>query len=344
MDNFLNNQHGGNIVAFAKQVGCSPSEVIDLSSNINFVKPQIHFDFNRLDITAYPNYEELEELIAKHYSVKREHLELFNGATVAIYALLNHLKPKSASLYAPLYLEYEKALKLQNTSITYINRFKDITQEPEIDSLIIFVNPSTPDGRYYQLNQLMKMWIEKNCTIIIDESFLDFTPYKSLAYYLKQYNKLYILKSMTKFYAAAGMRIGALLSTKENIKKIKNSEPLWKISQFDSQYLQEALKAKNFKEISQLKNAKAKRLLLEILNQFTWVDKIYPSDANFILCRLKEHNAPLLQKRLMHHKILIRNSENFQFLDKKHIRVAVKSMKKLESLKIALQDISCLNK
>jgi threonine-phosphate decarboxylase len=39
---------------------------------------------------------------------------------------------------------------------------------------VIFVNPSTPDGKYYELEELMKTWIKKSCTILIDESFLDF--------------------------------------------------------------------------------------------------------------------------------------------------------------------------
>ena len=50
-------EHGGQIEKFAMELGCDVSEVIDLSSNINFVKPQINIDFNSLDISSYPVYD-----------------------------------------------------------------------------------------------------------------------------------------------------------------------------------------------------------------------------------------------------------------------------------------------
>jgi len=54
-------EHGGDIKAFAKAYGCKADEVIDLSSNINFVRPNINIDFNSLEIASYPNYDTLYE-------------------------------------------------------------------------------------------------------------------------------------------------------------------------------------------------------------------------------------------------------------------------------------------
>ncbi|HQL11367.1 MAG TPA: hypothetical protein PLR62_03180, partial [Candidatus Woesebacteria bacterium] len=48
-----------------------------------------------------------------------------------------------------------------------------IDVEIKKNSLVIFVNPSTPDGKYYELEELMKKWMENSCTILIDESFFD---------------------------------------------------------------------------------------------------------------------------------------------------------------------------
>ncbi len=84
--------------------------------------------------------------------------------------------------------------------------------------MVVFVNPSTPDGKYYDIKNLMQKWIKKRCTVLIDESFLEFTKNKSDLKYLKEYKNLYILKSMTKFYSCAGVRVATLISTKENIK------------------------------------------------------------------------------------------------------------------------------
>jgi len=333
-------QHGGDIYRFAKACGCEVSEVIDLSSNINVIQPNITIDFNTLDIAPYPNYEQLEEAIANRYAIEPTMLELFNGATSAIYSLFRSLKTRAVTLYAPLYGEYSKASKLYGYNIHLINRFEPIDQEVKEGSLVIFVNPSTPDGQYHNIDRLMQAWIKKSCTILVDESFLDFTPYPSATPYLKTYDKLYILKSMTKFYSAAGMRIGALISNTTNIQQIKAQEPLWKISQFDSHYLQAALRDPLFAKTTQSITQANRAFLIQTLEQCPYVAKVYPSTANYLLVKLQGITAPTLQQHLIPHKIMIRNCANFDFLDEQFVRIAVKEITLLKKLEHALCEIS----
>ena len=251
-------EHGGQIEKFAFDLGCSVAEIIDLSSNINFVKPQINIDFNTLDISSYPTYDKLYEKIALNYGVETSQIELFNGGSSAIFTLFKHLSLQTCTIYSPAYLEYKKASLNFGYELNTINRFENINENVKENSLVIFVNPSTPDGKYYDLEELMTTWIEKSCTILIDESFLDFCDKPSAIKYLETYDKLYILKSMTKFYSSAGIRVGTIVSTKENIQKLKRFEPMWKLSQFDSNYLQAALDDKLFKNISKAINIKNK--------------------------------------------------------------------------------------
>ncbi len=331
-----NYKHGGNITAFANEIGCDVSEVIDLSSNINFIKPHINVDFNSLEIAPYPNYDKLENAIAELYHVQKEEVELFNGATTAIYSLFRELNLNHATLYAPCYLEYKKAAHAHNYSIEFINRFEDIEQEVKENSLVIFVNPSTPDGKFYDIEELMKKWIEKRCTLLIDESFLDFTPFESAIKYLKSYDKLYILKSMTKFYSSAGIRVGALLSNAKNIKAIKAKEPLWKISEFDSHYLQSALKDNSFIKKAREANEAHRKILESLLKSSPLVEKVYPSRANYLLIKLKNIDATELQKRLLPYKIMIRDCHNFDGLNNHYVRIAVKDNYAIKRLKEAL--------
>jgi len=333
-------QHGGDIKAFAKDIGCSVDEVIDLSSNINFIKPSLDVDFNIIDISAYPNYDELYRLIAQKYHISIDEIELYNGATTAIYSLFNSLNIKEVSLYAPLYLEYERVCEIYGCDIEYINRFDDIDKSIKESSLVVFVNPSTPDGRYYYLDKYISKWIDRGATILIDESFLDFTPYSSAIEYLPRYDKLYILKSFTKFYSSAGIRIGAIISQKENIINISIKEPIWKISQFDNLYLQSALRDENFRDRAISANTLAKEYLYEILSKILYIDEVYPSSANYILVKLKGIDAPTLQNRLKPYKILIRDCSNFTTLDNRYIRLAIKDIDSIDRLKEALCMIS----
>jgi len=331
----LNFSHGGDIFKFSKEIGCDISEVIDLSSNINFLKPKIDIDFNSIDVSYYPNYKDLENSIAKFYGVDIDEIELFNGATVAIYSLFRFLNLKRVYLYSPIYLEYKRCAILNSLNLNLINRFENLYRDIEKDSFVVFTNPSTPDGKYYSLDRLIEIWIEKEATIIIDESFLDFTEFKSAVKFL-DYKRLYIIKSMTKFFSSAGVRVGAIISNGKNISNLKRFEPIWKISQFDLKYIKNAILDGEFirdsKEINRLNRLK----LEETLREFSFIDKIYKSDVNFLLIRLRGITAKELQDKLKRSKIMVRDCSNFDFLDSSYIRVAIKSKEYIEILKEAL--------
>jgi len=332
-------EHGGQIELFAKELNCKTDEIIDLSSNINFIKPEVNIDFNNLDISPYPIYDKLYEKIAKNYKIKSSQMELFNGGSSAIFALFKHLNLKHCTIYSPAYLEYKKACVNFGYELRTINRFENMNLPVKEKSLVIFVNPSTPDGTYYDFDNLMEYWIERNCTILIDESFLDFCDGSSAIKYLEKYDKLYILKSMTKFYSSAGIRVGCIVSDEKNIDSLKRFEPMWKLSTFDSNYLQAALEDKNFKRISKAINAKNKLELENILKNSDLIELIYQSNANYILAKLKTINARQFQEKLKPYKIMIRNCQNFDFLDESYVRIAIKSSNHLSTLKKALEEI-----
>ena len=331
-------EHGGQIEKFALELGCEVDEILDLSSNINFIKPKINIDFNTLDISSYPTYDKLYEKIALNYEVQKDEIELFNGGSSAIFTLFRNLALKNCTIYSPAYLEYKKASLNFGYELDLINRFEEKTAVIKPNSLVIFVNPSTPDGNYYELEELMQNWIKNSCTILIDESFLDFCDKPSAIKYLKTYDKLYILKSMTKFYSSAGIRVGTIVSRKENIAKLKEFEPMWKLSHFDSIYLQEALNDKEFKAISKEINIKNRAELEEILKSSSLVERIYESSANYLLVKLKNINASKFQELLKPYKIMVRDCSNFDFLDDSFVRVAVKSSSANEILKEALKN------
>ena len=332
-------EHGGQIELFAKELNCKVEDVIDLSSNINFIKPDVHIDFNNLDISSYPIYDKLYEKIANIYKISSSQLELFNGGSSAIFALFKHLNLKHCTIYSPAYLEYKKACVNFGYELRTINRFENMNLPVKEKSFVIFVNPSTPDGTYYDIERLMDYWIEQNCTILIDESFLDFCDGSSAIKYLEKYDKLYILKSMTKFYSSAGIRVGTIVSSEKNIDSLKRFEPMWKLSTFDSNYLQASLDDKNFKRISKAINVKNRVELEKILENSSIVESIYQSSANYVLVKLKNIKAKQLQEKLKPFKIMIRNCENFDFLDDTYVRIAVKSSSNIEVFKKALEKI-----
>ena len=322
--------HGGDVKAFKKKYKLK--RVIDLSSNINFVKPKIKVDFNSLEISAYPSYEKFYKSVAKYFDVKKSQIELYNGASSAIFRFFEVLKPTCCTIYSPAYLEYKRVVEILNIKTKLINRFDNLYEKPKKNSLVVFVNPSTPDGKYYNLKKLFKIWKKSNATVLVDESFLEFCNKKSCTSMLKKYKKLYILKSMTKFHASAGIRVGVVVSHKKNIDKLKQKEPLWKLSQFDVAYLDSALKDKKFAKKSIKKTKKNRKFLEKILKKTGSFEKIYKSDANFVLAKLKKQSAYEFQKEVAKKGIMVRDCSNFDFLDERFVRIAVKSKKKMKKL------------
>ena len=266
-------------------------------------------------------------------------MELFNGGSSAIFSLIRFFDPPTCTIYSPAYLEYKKASLLYGKKVILIDRFESMDTEVEENSLVVFVNPSTPDGRYYAIGELMERWIARDCTILIDESFLEFCGGESATRYLQTYDKLYVLKSQTKFYGCAGVRVGIVLSNASNIASLKEKEPLWKISALDGHFLITALADEPFRVLSHALNSEAKTYLKTILDHSPLFEKVFESDANFFLVRLAHMSAKEFQEKLVPYKIMVRDCSNFDFLDERIVRIAVKDLGAMKRFEIAVAEI-----
>ncbi|MGM0623272.1 MAG: aminotransferase class I/II-fold pyridoxal phosphate-dependent enzyme, partial [Campylobacterota bacterium] len=205
------------------------------------------------------------------------------------------------------------------------------------NSLVVFVNPATPDGVYYKMRPLLQRWQESNATVIVDESFLEFCNKQSTIKYLKKIKNLYILKSLTKFYACAGVRVGVVLSRGKNIKALMQKQPPWQVGAYDSAYIIKALSDKKFAQKSDRKNKKAKKRLHKTLQHSKHIATIYPSVANFFLVKLATLDAKSFTAKLAKHNIMVRNCENFDGLDASYVRIAIKDKAATKALQRALR-------
>lgn len=324
-------KHGAGIYKIASTLGCAPEEIVDFSSNINTLFSPQPIEFPHAEIVRYgdSDYTSLKGAIAYRYEIKSKQMALYNGASSAIFELISQLKTKDVTLYAPLYGEYEQACRVAKKKIYKINRFKELDKKPPKNSIVVFVNPSTPDAKYYDLQKLFGMWKRRNCTLIVDESFLEFENLPSLRQEINSYKKLYIIQSFSKFYACAGVRIGAVFSHKKNIKKLH--KPLWNLSSFDAEFLRVRLLDDSFVKASRAFHQERKEELLRVLKESTLFSKIYESDANFFLTKAKKPKR--LFRHLLAHKILVRKCGSFDFLSDNYLRFALKEKAAIERLK-----------
>jgi threonine-phosphate decarboxylase len=203
---------------------------------------------------------------------------------------------------------------------------------------VIFVNPATPDGTLYDLPDLFALWTAADCHIIIDESFLDFCTAESAMAHLAHYEKMTIIKSLSKFYGCAGIRVGFIAAHADFIQQLKQLEPAWKLSSLDMAYTQLALANTDFIAQTRQQTDSNRELLRQVLQDSGLFAEIYLSSANFLLVRLHDGNDGYqLQAQLAPARILIRVCENFIGLDKRYVRFAVKEPSAIEQLATGLQ-------
>jgi threonine-phosphate decarboxylase len=318
-------KHGANIYKYAKKLGCKSDEIFDFSSNINSYHPPLDIKPTNSMIVKYADtsYNSIKKSIKNRYKVKKSQIALYNGATVGIFELFKVLNQKRVYLYAPIYSEYEKAAKMVGKKIIKINRFTQLNKKIKKDSIVVFVNPTTPDGKYYNLKKLFKVWMKKKCTIVLDESFLEFEGLKSFRDKISSYKKLYIVHSFSKFNSCAGVRVGAIFSDKKNIKNLKI--PIWNLSSFDVEFLKQRLDDDTFMIKTKKLHKKNKKELYKILKESKLFDKVYKSKSNFFLTRSKK--AKKVFKHLLKYKILVRDCKSFDFLNGHFLRFGVKNPK-----------------
>jgi len=259
--------------------------MLDFSNDINFLQANVNIDFNNLNLSQKVQSEKLLYLLAKKYNIKPEQIETFNGYSSAIYSILKFLKLKRCFIYSPIHEEYKNACENLSYDLRVINRFENLFLPIKDESVVVFMNPSFLDGTYYDLDELVKYWILKEASIIIDETFLDFCNKESALKYLESYNKVYILKAMNRYFGNKSLNISTIFSSLSNIKELKAYEPSNKLSVFDVKYLEESLLDTKFKSVTNAVMIKNRFAIEEVLNKCEYIEFLFQSSSNSLLIK-----------------------------------------------------------
>ena len=343
--------HGGKI-----PVKNSDHNIIDFSSNItplgipNFVKLIIKKNLDKVQFYPDPKSENVISSLEKYTHLSKSNIVVGNGAIEILYNFCFAFLSKTTKvlIHVPTFQEYETAVKLSNCKISY---FKSLNLSTNIDSFIsqipkngcIFLcNPNNPTGKLLSKKELLSIIIvaKKLKTIVfIDECFIELVPKsnESLMSYVKKYDNLFILRSLTKSFGLPGLRIGYACGSKEIIKILQKIKIPWSVNSLAQDAANAVIKNISHIKKSNLIIQKELKYLednISILNGFECIS----SSTNFILIKTK-NDSTKLQTKLLKNKILIRDCKNFRGLDNHYIRIAVKSHKDNVKLVKALEKI-----
>lgn len=291
---------------------------------------------------GYPSGMRVNSLLAsKNFDVRQEYIVVGNGAAELIKILMENWTGRLGNI-VPTFEEYPNRLDVDKV-IQYIPQTKDFKysaddlitfyDDKNIDTLLL-INPDNPSGNYIPFPDLLRLvgWTKnKGIRFIVDESFVDFASvvgqYSLLDNtILSENNHLVIVKSISKSYGVPGFRLGVLASGDANlIATIKKQVAIWNINSFGEFYMQ--IYEKYHKDyIRACEQFKEERFLFyNELKRIPYLE-VYPSQANYFLCRLKTRfTSHELALKLLKHNILIKDCGSKKaFNSGNYIRIAIR--------------------
>lgn len=332
------NKHGG-------YYGENP-EMLDFSVNINPLGiPQRIKEKLIAGIDGLVNYPEISgkstiEKLATDIGVSPENIILGNGAIELIYLFARSHEPAKALIIQPTFNEYERALKLYGWEVEHfiLEEKSDFTIDPTkllkaIETIkpqaIICCNPNNPTGCGYS-REFMTGLVEKSSkqTLwFLDESFMGFTEEEDGLHLIKNpEHPVFLLRSLTKFYALPGLRIGYGVGTESIIKSMEAYKEPWTINALG---LIAAGAVYDEKEYEKKTRDYIARERQRVYNELKKTDTlmVFKSGTDFHLCRLIKGKVKDLQSYLEGHGMNIRTCEDFKGLDESYFRIAIKKEK-----------------
>lgn len=332
--------HGGDLATLADRLGCSPSDITDFSANLNPLGPPLVARAAAAraldDMAAYPDplCRDLTRALASYHEITEDKIVCGNGSTELFMAVCRAISPNRMVIPSPAYVGYReiaaslslKTVKPELSSNFTIN-WKALESLIEEGDVVMLGHPNNPTGTLLDPEQLRAFCSKHTRShFIVDESFLRFVPDEmDMTLVGRRPGNVTVIRSMTKFYAMAGLRLGYACGNPDLIGLTREALPSWSVNTV-AQYVGTAvLNDAEFDRDTKMKTLEWRKELADNIEKLGV--SVLPSACNFLLCRLgKEHmNARLLSERLLEHKLAIRVCDNFDGLDKGWFRIAVRT-------------------
>jgi precorrin-6x reductase len=335
----MRNAHGGNLKALSVMSGISENSIIDFSANINPLGPIPEFTKVVNESAAAsihypdPDYTELVNAISRFGTWKRSDITVGNGASELIYACTKLNKCTRALIPIPSYSDYALSASKAGLPVHYYfckeeYNFTidthDLSSHIRPGDLIVIGRPNNPSGSVIAAEPLLYL-INRHPSsfFIIDESFIEFTEYVSIAINLPE--NAIMIRSMTKFYAIPGLRLGYAISNGQLAESMKSCLIPWGLNTIAVAVGVASLNNLEYQQFSRLKNNQLRNTFYKKLSLLNNI-KVFPSACNFFLIKLKNSiKGSNIFNMLLKQNFAIRQCSNFTGLDDSYIRIAVRN-------------------
>jgi histidinol-phosphate aminotransferase len=351
-------QHGGIDYDELEMLGIAPQGILDFSANLNPFGPppkvmQAIYDISHSNLTKaishYPDSEarSLRHSLADRLRISSQNIIVTSGSTelIRLAALAYFGKGDKVLIIEPTYCEYELACRIAGASVIKQQLSTSNAFLPNIDETIdlikqyhpkgIFVcNPNNPTGRYLSRADFeMILDAGKDSLVVLDEAYVSFvdSPWSSLD--MVEGTNLLILRSMTKDYALAGLRLGYGVARQEIITTLRHVCPPWNVNALAQKAGIIAVVEEAYLERCQSELIEAKNYLMVGLSPLGLPP--LPSEAHFFL--VKVGNATEFRRELLLQRVLVRDCSSFGL--PQYIRIAPRTLPECHILVSAIKEI-----
>jgi threonine-phosphate decarboxylase len=321
--------HGGNLFEVSRKHGWDWHDVIDFSASINPLGPAPGvFDAIRNAIEKVTHYPEREPLrlrraLAELWHVDEDRILLGNGATELLHFFARAEAHEHVTLAVPVFSEFHRAYPRAETVQA------DDPRSWPADHLLVLTQPNNPTGQTICWDAL-ESWLAATANpVLIDESFLEFTGLRS-AMRLPERANLFVLRSLTKFYALPGLRVGALVAGAEVAARWREMREPWQVNVLAEEAALAAVADAGYARRSVEFIAEERSWLLRQLESLGGIHPL-PSAANYVFVQL-DYPATTLCRHFLEAKILIRNCTGTAGVQGEAVRVAVRTRPENEKL------------
>lgn len=337
--------HGGDIWGAARHLGRHVEDILDLSASLNPLGPPPGMQKVIIDalgrLCNYPDRRafELREHIAAKLGLTRFNVLAGNGSTSMIRLLARSMELRDIMVLAPVFGEFTRALAAAGRHFRYYNldeadgfaltaRHVDkiMAQNPPA---LVLTNPATPSGALTSpevMESLYRQAKRRNTWLILDEAFIDFAPAESRNWSpprILEYPRLIVLRSMTKFYCLAGLRLGYALAQRDVLAEMVPLGEPWSVNTLAQAAGVFCLDQDDFGDKTR---ATVERLRKQQTDELSALGlDVLPSQANYLLCRLPAGGptAQQVAEYCFYQGVLVRDASSFMCCGDRHFRVAV---------------------
>lgn len=353
--------HGGNLYRVARERGCRPSDLVDFSASINPLGPSLSIlralRKSQWMLRHYPDPEahDLIQALSRRSGLDPASYLMGNGSMELLYLLPSALSITKALILGPTFSEYERAVRRAGGDCTYVQALREDQYRLPIEAAVTLLlagkrtsdavflcNPNNPTGRVMASRDLLQFVAaleDRQMWVVIDESFIEFAPEQSMIQEISNHPRLLVLRSVTKFYAIPGLRIGYLAGHPDVVEQVRRRQPPWSVNALAQAAALAGLKDTTYRRRSLALISEERTRLSQAFGTMPNVH-VFPSDANFLLIELPASlRASDLVGRLRDRGMLVRDCSTIAGLTERMIRVAVRTPKENDRLLRAIEAI-----